>query len=103
MDILDGAPFPNDPNGVLQQLRFWVDVNGNGYGDDTCLLTTAVVDDTWPLTRRVPPCGVARDAIAELRWDRRVKGWSAGYVGLYRGSGGSSVQQYDDVKIGDLG
>ena len=25
--------------------------------------------------------------------------WSAGYVGLYRGPGGSSAQEFDDVKV----
>jgi RHS repeat-associated protein len=64
----------NDPNNAdLQQLRFWVDVNGNGYGDDSPLLTTTSVDDVW----------------------------SAGLVGLYRAASSSgAIQQYDDVKIG---
>ena len=64
----------NDPNNAnLQQLRFWVDTDNDGdYSDETTLLTTTAVDD-----------------------DR-----SAGYVGLYRYPGGSSVQQYDDLKIG---
>jgi hypothetical protein len=58
----------NDPNNAnLQQLRFWVDVNGNGYGDDSALLTTTAVDDVW----------------------------SAGLVGLYRAASSSgAIQQY---------
>jgi YD repeat-containing protein len=64
----------NDPNDAnLQQLRFWVDANGNGYGDDSPLITTTAVDDVW----------------------------SAGLVGLYRAASSSgALQQYDDVKIG---
>jgi RHS repeat-associated protein len=64
----------NDPNDAnLQQLRCWVDVNGNGYGDDSALITTTAVDDVW----------------------------SAGLVGVYRAASSSgALQQYDDVKIG---
>ncbi len=65
----------NDPNDAnLQQLRFWVDTDGDGdYGDETTLITTTAVDDVW----------------------------SAGLVGLYRAASSSgAVQQYDAVKIG---
>ena len=64
----------NDPNDAnLEQLRFWVDTDGDGdYSDETTLLTSTAVDDVW----------------------------SAGYVGLYRAAGGPALQQYDDVKIG---
>ncbi len=48
-----------------------MDTDGD-YADETMLITTTAVDDVW----------------------------SAGYVGLYRAAGGSSLQQYDDVKIG---
>ena len=67
----------NDPNDAnLQQLRFWVDTDGDGdYSDETTLLTSTAVDDVW----------------------------SAGYVGLYRAGGGSAIQQYDDVKIDNPG
>jgi RHS repeat-associated protein len=65
----------NDPNDAnLQQLRFWVDTDGDGdYSDETTLLTTTAVDDVW----------------------------SAGLAGLYRAASSSgAIQQYDDVKIG---
>jgi RHS repeat-associated protein len=65
----------NDPNDAnLQQLRFWVDTDGDGdYSDETTLITTTAVDDVW----------------------------SAGLVGLYRAASSSgAIQQYDDVKIG---
>ena len=65
----------DDPNNsALQQLRFWVDTDGDGdYSDETTLITTTTVDNTW----------------------------SAGYVGLYRAaSTNGAIQQYDDLKIG---
>jgi hypothetical protein len=63
----------DDPgNSALQQLRFWVDSDRDGnYADETTLITTTAVDDAW----------------------------SGGYAGLYR-TGGSSLQQFDDVQIG---
>jgi RHS repeat-associated protein len=63
----------DDPgNSALQQLRFWVDTDGDGdYSDEIASITTTAVDDVW----------------------------SAGYVGLYR-TGGSVLQQFDDVKVG---
>jgi RHS repeat-associated protein len=64
----------DDPqNAALQRLRFWVDTDNDGdWSDETTLITSTAVDDDW----------------------------SAGYVGLYKGAGDSTVQQFDDVKLG---
>ena len=54
-----------------QTVRFWVDTDGDGdYSDETTLLNSNGVDDTWPLTQRVPHRGTDRDAITKLRSDR---------------------------------
>ena len=62
-------------SGGAQSLDFYVDLNGdNDYLDanEHPLSSLGEVDDVW----------------------------SAGHVGLYRGPAGSSIQQYDNVKIG---
>jgi len=61
----------NQPQLSLRDLHAPIDDDGD-YSDETTLLNSGAVDDTW----------------------------SAGYVGLYRAAGGSSIQQYDDLKIG---
>ncbi|MCC6358374.1 MAG: hypothetical protein IT450_06510 [Phycisphaerales bacterium] len=64
----------DDPgNSALQQLRFWVDLNNNGSFElGEKVAETTVVDDDW----------------------------SAGYVGLFRGSDGTNVARFDDFKVG---
>jgi RHS repeat-associated protein len=64
----------DDPqDAALQRLRFWVDTDNDGdWSDETTLLNSTAVDDDW----------------------------SAGYVGLYKGAGDSTVHQFDDVKLG---
>ncbi|GMU80699.1 MAG: hypothetical protein AMXMBFR47_05700 [Planctomycetota bacterium] len=64
----------DDPgNSALQQLRFWVDLNNNGSFElGEKVAETTVVDDDW----------------------------SAGSVGLFRGSDGTNVARFDDFKIG---
>ncbi|MBL8880219.1 MAG: hypothetical protein JNG88_13960, partial [Phycisphaerales bacterium] len=63
----------NDPGNVaLQRLRLYVDVAGDGFGNDSASIDTTAADDVW----------------------------SAGYVGLYCGSGGTNSQQFDDFKVG---
>ncbi len=71
----------DDPqNAALQRLgwdghraRQRVDTDNDGdWSDETTLLNSTAVDDDW----------------------------SAGYVGLYKGAGDSTVHQFDDVKLG---
>ncbi|MFO0838006.1 MAG: hypothetical protein U1D55_05720 [Phycisphaerae bacterium] len=63
----------DDPNNsALQRLRFYVDANANGFGDDAASLDTTAVDDDF----------------------------SAGYCGLFRSNLYADTQQFDDFKLG---
>jgi RHS repeat-associated protein len=61
---------PNNPG--TQRLRFYVDDEGNGFGDDSAVLTdTTYIDQDW----------------------------SVGMVGLYGGSSSGDAQEFDDVQV----
>ena len=61
---------PNNPD--TQRLRFYIDVDGDGFGDESAKLTdTTYIDQDW----------------------------SVGQVGLYGGSRSGYDQEFDDVKV----